>query len=178
MSQLYEVVDTQVRRQGRNRFLVNAAMLTMLLGSLTLIGLHVPTDKATSTPSQDPRVVQLQEKTARQDRELDQLRELFTYCRTTIHWSDDKCGSGSPMGSLTPVTVIRANDTSDNSDSDGSSDRVTVTVVPPKDNPTPQPTSNPPPQPKDPVDSVVEHVDKLQDAVKDITDMSGVAAKR
>lgn len=93
----------------------------------------------------DPLVRQLQVQNETKDDQLLRLRQLFTYCRQSVNWSDERCATpgtsarGSSLSVSDPVRIVRDSDDDDDGDT-------TVVVQAPRPSTTPRGSQRPGPE--------------------------------
>lgn len=132
-----------LERQNRRRESRRLAMSSVLLCLMVVLAFAVSGESKIGTTPSDPTVERLQTRTKEQADQLERLRQLFSFCRSSVNWSDDRCGNPtgtSSVGSLPVDTrVVRVNDSSDDGSDDSSSDD-SRTVVVQRSRPTVSPT--------------------------------------
>lgn len=117
-----QALDAQARKSAQRRVMVSSVVVAAAV-AMSVSWSNTP-EQTVAAP-----VVSVQEH-RQTERELTQLRQLFTYCKTAVHWSDTRCQNPteSRAGTLAvtnPVRVIRESDDGDDSD-DGDNSRTVV----------------------------------------------------
>jgi hypothetical protein len=120
----------------------------------------------------DPRIEQLERTVDHRDNQLHRMRQLFTYCRTSVNWQDDRCSNPSSTAPQSIVVTDPTNTTryvrDDDDDDEGST---TTVVVRPGATTGPKATAAPKPNPtSQPTDPVTETVKEVQEIVEDVTE--------
>lgn len=135
MTLTIEALDRQHRREANRRL----AVATVLLCSTGVLSLAAAGSTKLPQAHTATTVTRLQDQNRAKDDQLLRLRQLFTYCRSSIGWTDDRCGNptgGAAVGNV-PVDarVVRVTDSSDSSDNSDGGTRVVVQQ--------PRPTASP-----------------------------------
>lgn len=152
---LIETLDRQKKREASRRLAVASILLTAsVILSLAAAG---ATKMDTAPPvSSDATYSRLQAEQRQQAEQLNRLRQLFTYCRSSVHWGDIRCVDPTvTLGRTITVTQPAptsdesdSSDSSDNSSDDGSDTRIVVVTPTPRESKKsahPNPTTNPEP---------------------------------
>lgn len=121
-----EVWERHNRRQATRRLGWSTAILSMTV----VLAIAVSGSTRIEPNGHTPQLERLERINDRQADQLAQLRQLFTYCRQSVNWDEDRCATPgtSPQGSSLSVSQPFVREVASDDDDDDGDERTTVVV--------------------------------------------------